>query len=284
MILYKTSRESEGERRQAHVLNFIAHFERENPSWADRTLNDSADLVSFLLWRPKLSSSLFIISSHRLPTICRHCGEHKATTMDTETTGAAPLSLLIPVVLLLHRTCYASSKTHLPQGTHAKLVKRDGKPWKESAGSAPCQKCTQRAFFFFSPSLSFAHRDNWISRLCGFSIKRLEKLSATRHHLLRLCWLCFLSSAAVPDKPSEGLSACPPAWGNGRAELQKDAAEPNKVQITGGSAKRRRTLSCTSTLRIDRKRQRLPGFASTLISLATAHCQPRSHWLPVSSW
>lgn len=60
------------------------------------------------------------------------------------------------------------SKTHLPRETHAKLVKHDGKPWKESVGPAPCQKCTQRV------CQSIFSRDNWISRLCGFSIKRLK--------------------------------------------------------------------------------------------------------------
>lgn len=168
---------------------------------------------------PPLSlSSRCILDSPPPTTICCRCAETKELENIREVSS---FFFLFRFFFFFHRTCHASSKTHLPLETHAKLVKRDGKPWKESAGFAPCQQCTQCESIFLSLPLSQRQLDQqalWI-----FNQKRLEKLSATRHHLFWPCWLCFLSSAAMPDKPSEGPPACPAACGNWRAELQKDA-------------------------------------------------------------
>lgn len=103
----------------------------KNPSGVDRTLNDSADSVCFLPpTPPKPSSSLFIIALHprlassdyNLLPLCRNEGarKHKGSFLF--------FFFYSGFLFFFHRTCHASSKTHLPLETHAKLVKRDGKP------------------------------------------------------------------------------------------------------------------------------------------------------------
>lgn len=107
----------------------------------------------------------------------------------------------------LHWTFCAVAK-HLPLETHAKLVKHNGKPWKELEGLTPCQKCNCQSILL---QRQLEQQALWIFN------QKVEKLSAMRHHLLWAFWPCFLSSLAMPDMPLEGLSAC----GNGWATLQR---------------------------------------------------------------
>lgn len=89
---------------------------------------------------------------------------------------------------------------------------------------------------FFSPSLS--HTETIGSAgFVDFQSKTLEKLSATRHRLLWLCWLRFLFSAAALDKPSEGPARLPNCLGQRTGRTPGGHREPNKVQITRGVSK-----------------------------------------------
>lgn len=105
------------------------------------------------------------------------------------------------------------------------LLKQNTSPLREDAKLFDHNSKQKKKKEIWREMLTFRQRfffkDNWIRELCGFSIKRLRKLSAVGDHLLWPSWPCLLSGLAPPDETSEGLSAP----GDGRAELQRTLSQ-----------------------------------------------------------